>query len=258
MKDFKIFGVTGYTVMSNYHLRDKNLSLKSKGMLSFMLSLPEEWDYSISGLAIALNVGRPTIRTVIEELKELEYLQIKKTRNEFGRYEYEYLVYYLPYPKWLEMSKLTSADLPDMVKPDLDEPDMDIDTQINTNKQIEKEDKVKPSKVIKKEEIVHHSLTEVLIKENYIKVDDSSSFYFDDLFESLLKDGHEYKNLIKYTNYILQKLKENNYEDEDGKKITNKYGYFKNAINSNIKKLELNNEELFDPDEYNWLNDFEL
>lgn len=133
-QDFKIFGVKGYTVMSNYHLRDKNLSLRAKGMLSFMLSLPEEWDYSISGLAIALNVGRGSIRTVLDELKKLEYLQIKTHRDEFGRYEYEYLVYYLPYPKWLEMSKFTSADLPHMDTPYMDAPHMEVDTQINTNK----------------------------------------------------------------------------------------------------------------------------
>ena len=238
-QDFRIFGVKGYTVMSNYHLRDKNLSLKSKGMLSFMLSLPEEWDYSISGLAIALNVGRPTIRTVIEELKELEYLQIKKTRNEYGRYEYEYLVYYLPYPKWREMSKFTSADLPGMVKPD-------------------KEDKEQPSKALKDEEVIHHSLTEVLIKKNYIKQNDSSSFYFDDLFDSLLQDGNEYKDLIKYTNYILLKLKQKNYQDEYGNDIENKYGYFKNAIYSSIKRFEIDPEDLFNPEDYDFPDDFEL
>ena len=47
---FKIEKNKNYTVMSNYHLRDKNLSLKAKGLLSFMLSLPEDWDYSINGL----------------------------------------------------------------------------------------------------------------------------------------------------------------------------------------------------------------
>ena len=50
IKDFEIHGITGYTVMSNYHLRDPNLSFKAKGLLSMMLSMPKDWDYSISGL----------------------------------------------------------------------------------------------------------------------------------------------------------------------------------------------------------------
>ena len=156
---------------------------------------------------------------------------------------YKYSIYYLPFSKWLQMSKITEADLPYT-----EDPISDNRIQINTNKQIDKIDK----------EIEHHNLTKILIEKNYINEIESSSFYFDDLFESLLEDGHEYKNLIKYTNYILQKLKENNYEDEEGNKIKNKFGYFKNAIISNIKKLEISDEELFDPDEYNWLDDFEL
>lgn len=237
-QDFKIFGVKGYTIMSNYHLRDKNLSLKAKGLLSFMLSLPDDWDYSIKGLSSVLKEGRKGVTNVLNELKEAEYLKIDEHRDEFGRFKYKYSIYYLPYSKWLEMSKFTEAPLRDT----------DKGTQINTNKQIDKIDK----------EIEHHNLTKILIEKNYINETESSSFYFDDLFESLLEDGHEYKNLIKYTNYILQKLKENNYEDEEGNKIKNKFGYFKNAIISNIKKLEISDEELFDPDEYNWLDDFDL
>lgn len=50
MPTFRIEKNKNYTVMSNYHLRDKRLTLKAKGLLSFMLSLPEDWDYSISGI----------------------------------------------------------------------------------------------------------------------------------------------------------------------------------------------------------------
>lgn len=51
MAIFRVEKVKGYTVMSNYHLRDKNLSLKAKGLLSQMLSLPEQWDYTLAGLS---------------------------------------------------------------------------------------------------------------------------------------------------------------------------------------------------------------
>ena len=49
-RDFEIFGVTGFTSMCNYHFQDRNLSLKAKGLLGLMLSLPKNWDYSINGL----------------------------------------------------------------------------------------------------------------------------------------------------------------------------------------------------------------
>ncbi|MDD2434843.1 MAG: hypothetical protein PHO63_01160 [Bacilli bacterium] len=252
-QDFKIFGVKGYTVMSNYHLRDQNLSLKAKGLLSFMLSLPEDWDYSINGLVKILKEGRSSISATLDELKQTEYLKIEEHRGEYGRFKYKYYIYYLPYSKWLQMSKLTEADLPYT-----EDPISDNRIQINTNKQIDKEDKEQPSKSLKDEEVIHHSLTEVLINENYIKKNDSSSFYFDDLFDSLLQDGNEYRDLIKYTNYILLKLKQKNYQDEYGNDIENKYGYFKNAIYSSIKRFEIDPEDLFNPEDYDFSDDFEL
>ena len=58
-----------YTTMSNYHLWDKKLSLKAKGLMSFMLSLPEDWDYTVMGLVACLKEGRDGIRVTIQELE---------------------------------------------------------------------------------------------------------------------------------------------------------------------------------------------
>ena len=69
MSVFKIEKTKNYTVMSNYHLRDKNLTYKAKGLLSFMLSLPEDWDYSINGLVKVSKEGKKAIRTMLEELE---------------------------------------------------------------------------------------------------------------------------------------------------------------------------------------------
>ena len=92
----------GFTVMSNYHLRDKNLSLKAKGLLSQMLSLPPEWDYSVSGLA-AINQEKSTaIMTALKELKQNGYLTITRLnpdQTESGRFEYVYDVFELPQEK---------------------------------------------------------------------------------------------------------------------------------------------------------------
>lgn len=91
-----------YTVMSNVHLRDKNLSLKAKGLLSLMLSLPEEWDYSIAGLVAICKESETAIKSTLDELKQYGYLIItKKLPNQTasGRFEYEYDIYEQPQEK---------------------------------------------------------------------------------------------------------------------------------------------------------------
>ena len=74
-----------YTVMSNYHLRDKNLSLKAKGLLSQMLSLPEDWDYTLAGLARINAEGKDAVRAAVAELEKAGYVTRRRVRDEKGR-----------------------------------------------------------------------------------------------------------------------------------------------------------------------------
>lgn len=90
-----------YTVVSNFYLKDKRLSLKGKGLLTTMLSLPENWDYSIEGLAALSDDGRCSVVTAIKELEELGYLRRstayeKDTRKFLGN---EYRIYEMPFAK---------------------------------------------------------------------------------------------------------------------------------------------------------------
>ena len=88
-----------YTVMSNHHLIDRNLSLKAKGLLSVVLSLPEDWEYSVSGLASISKEKETSINSALRELKENGYLVItKKLPNQTtsGRIEYEWDFYEIP------------------------------------------------------------------------------------------------------------------------------------------------------------------
>lgn len=88
-----------YTVMSNTHLKDKNLSLKAIGLLSKVLSLPEEWDYTVNGLVAICKENQTAINSALEELKKFGYLEvIKKLPNETEsrRFEYEYNFYEIP------------------------------------------------------------------------------------------------------------------------------------------------------------------
>lgn len=96
MAVFRVNKNKNYTVMSNYHLRDKNLSLKAKGLLSLMLSLPEDWDYTIAGLCSISKENKTAIRSTLLELKERGYLKITKllpNQTDSGRIEYIYDIY---------------------------------------------------------------------------------------------------------------------------------------------------------------------
>jgi len=79
---FKINKNSDFTVMSNHHLRDKNLLLKAKGLLSYMLSLPDDWDYSLKGLVSICKENKDAIRASLNELKSNNYLIIERSRDE--------------------------------------------------------------------------------------------------------------------------------------------------------------------------------
>lgn len=88
-----------YTIMCNYHLKEKEMSLKAKGLLSVMLSLPDNWDYSITGLVKICKENETAIRNALSELKQFGYLKITKVmpnESNSGRIEYIYNIYEFP------------------------------------------------------------------------------------------------------------------------------------------------------------------
>lgn len=99
MEKFKVNKTKGYTIMSNYHLKEKNMSLKAKGLLSVMLSLPDNWDYSIAGLVAISQENETAIKSALSELKKLGYLEVIKlmpNESETGRIDYIYNIYEKP------------------------------------------------------------------------------------------------------------------------------------------------------------------
>lgn len=96
----RIQKIDGYTMMSNYHLRDMNLSLKASGLLSLVLSLPADWKYSVSGLTAIVKEGKSAVMSALKELEENGYLSRMEYR-ENGRFQgVEYI--FLEYPGQLE------------------------------------------------------------------------------------------------------------------------------------------------------------
>lgn len=96
MAVFRVEKNKDYTVISNYHLKDKSLSLKAKGLLSVIISLPENWDYSVDGLVSICGEGVTVVKSALLELKTQGYLQVIKhmpNETKSGRIEYEYIIY---------------------------------------------------------------------------------------------------------------------------------------------------------------------
>ena len=120
MAVFRVDKNRNYTVMSNYHLRDTSLSLKAIGLLSKMLSLTDEWDYTTRGLAAICKEGVDAIGAALKELEIRGYLVRRQLRDARGRItDTEYTIYEQPH------TPLPGTACPDTEKPDMDSPDTD-------------------------------------------------------------------------------------------------------------------------------------
>ncbi len=126
MSDIKVHKSGEFTVMSNYHLKDKRMSLKAKGILSVMLSLPSEWDYSVAGLQTLSKDGKDGTTSALIELEKLGYLVRSKVLNEKGQFDgYNYDIYERPF------TEKPQAEKPFTEKPSTDNPPQSIINQSN-------------------------------------------------------------------------------------------------------------------------------
>ena len=137
MAVFRIEKTRDYTVMSNHHLRDKTLSLKAKGLLSLMLSLPEEWDYTTKGLARICKDGVDSICAGVRELEEHGYVIRQRVRNPNGQLgAIEYTILEQPRPPEPKPQKPEREnpvlDNPEQASPVLGEPEQENPAQLNT------------------------------------------------------------------------------------------------------------------------------
>ena len=156
MAVYRVARTGNFTVMANYHLRDINLTLKAKGLLSLILSLPEKWTFSIKGLARICKEGVDAIRAALQELKSAGYIIYTRVRNAMGQLkDAEYVIYERPQPTQQETQEEKTEEkeeetvsepdeeapvfsLPVLAEPTQDEPVLENPTlgnpaQINNN-----------------------------------------------------------------------------------------------------------------------------
>ena len=147
MAVFRVEKNRGYTVMSNHHLRNKDLSLKAKGLLSQMLSLPESWDFTLKGLSLINREKIDAIREAIKELERAGYIVRSRERDEKGRLRgADYVIFEQPQPPTPDLPTLENPTLdnPMQEKPTLEKPTLENPTQLN--KDIQRTDLPKKEK----------------------------------------------------------------------------------------------------------------
>ena len=128
MSVFRINKTQNYTVMSNHHFKEKKMSLKAKGLLSLMLSLPDDWDYSISGLATLSKDGKDSIMSALAELEKFGYLTRTRLTNEKGQFAgVEYNIFEIPQPQ------NPNSEKPNQENENAEKPNSEKTTQLNTN-----------------------------------------------------------------------------------------------------------------------------
>ena len=201
MAVFRVEKNKGYTVMSNHHLRNKELTLKAKGLLSQMLSLPENWDYTLAGLSHINKESIDAIRTAIWELEKAGYIERSQGRDEKGKMTaITYTIYEQPISPVLDQPVLENptSDKPVLENPTTDNPTSENPMQLN--KDIQKTD------LSKKEEINKDGLNtdsipilspdpsplEKPLPEK--KGTDEKDAY--KIYEEIIKDNIEYEHLI--------------------------------------------------------------
>lgn len=138
MAVFRVEKNTNFTVMSNHHLKNKKLSLKAKGLLSQMLSLPAEWDYSLNGLAHINKEGKDSVREAIKELEREGYIVRTRVRDDKGLLgKAEYVIYELPHLENADFqpkSENPTLDNPTLENPTHEKPTLENPTQLNKDK----------------------------------------------------------------------------------------------------------------------------
>ena len=133
MAVFRVERTRDYTVMCNHHLKDSNLSLKAKGLLSMMLSLPDEWNYTTRGLAAICKEGVDAIGKTLKELELAGYIIRRQLRGKDGRIsDTEYTIFEKPRKPPPPDTTLPDTENPYLDNPDTEAPDTDNPAQLNT------------------------------------------------------------------------------------------------------------------------------
>lgn len=244
MSVMRVHKTGNYTIMSNHHFKEKEMSLKAKGLLSLMLSLPADWDYSINGLATLSKDGRDSVMGALKELERFGYLVRTRLTDEKGKFKgYDYDIFEEP-----------QKDFPNTENPNTGNPNTGNPTQLNTNKnnsegindlsnKKDREDKMDKRADGSSDIDVGraNAFTKELIKCHYIDEDDLFLLVYNQLFSDLVEEyGFEIVRACLW--YFIKRLDNGKAFDQFGKEIESRYDYLKTALKNEARKLQSNEE----------------
>lgn len=257
---FRVNKTKDFTVMSNYHLRDKNLSLKAKGLLSVLLSLPDDWNYSLNGIVAICKESKDAVTNAINELKENEYVKVTRTNTKRG-FVYNYDIYEIPQREnpYMDSQHMES---PSMDNPYMGSPCMGNPTQLNTNILNTKELNTKKEKKKKEKETANASSPLSLFVNDVIDyLNSKCNTHYKattpktrKLVEARKKEGftlEDFKTVIdnKYTEWYGNEKMEMYLRPETlfGTKfesyLNQKPTHYENSYNNNFNHNKINNEK---------------
>ena len=212
MAVFRVERNTGYTVMSNHHLRNKELTLKAKGLLSQMLSLPEDWDYTLAGLSHINREKIDAIREAVRELERAGYIVRSRERDAKGRLRgADYVIYEQP-------QLPPTPDLPTLENPTQENPTLEKPTQENPmqlNKEVQRTNLSKKEKSNTDTQSTHSipilspdpsPLEGQAAAPPERKGTEAADAY--SVYEEIIKDNIEYEHFIKHTDIDRERLDE--------------------------------------------------
>lgn len=268
MAIMRVHKTANYTIMSNYHFKEKGMSLKAKGLLSMMLSLPDDWDYSIMGLVQLSKDGKDSVMSALQELERFGYLTRTRLQGDDGKFAgYDYDIFEQP-----------QSVKPNEGKPYAEKPNTENPPQLNTKEinaeginirknqdELDKQDKrLSPSSgefstilstnenpltgvSVKGRE--HHdnvmsdlyfkpsAFTKELIKAGYIEEDDLQIRDYNHFLNGIYEDvGFEKTRSLVW--YFVKRLYDGLALDERGLPIENKLAYFQSAIMNNVQMFK--------------------
>lgn len=223
-----------YTVMSNYHFKEKAMSLKAKGLLSLMLSLPDDWDYSIAGLATLSKDGKDSVMSALKELETFGYLIRTRLTDEKGRFAgYDYDIYEEP------QASSPYSEKPKTGKSEAENPQQ-LNTKSNNSVGIKSlKNKDKKDKEDKRENpfyVKPNSFTKELIKAEYIEDDDLFLTVYNQYFFDLMTQ-YDFEQIRACLWYFVKRLRNGKAYDGNGVEIENKFAYLKASIQNGLDKI---------------------
>lgn len=232
MAVMRIHKTANYTIMSNHHFKEREMSLKAKGLLSLMLSLPDDWDYSIAGLATLSRDGKDSVMSALKELEKFGYLTRTRLVDERGRFAgYDYDIFEEP------------RCAPYSENPQTEQPNSENPRQLNTyqqrtEKEIDKQDKKDKRNASAFPDDIPNGFTRELIKCEYIAEDDLYISDYNEFFEEMIeKYGFEVVRSCVW--YFVNRIKQNGTRDEFGNEIISRLAYCSRSIEQGTKRLTL-------------------